>query len=41
MHFSLTIGKKEFGDKVDVPLFSEAHRLGRSRNLKLLEQLPM
>lgn len=36
---ALTVGKKEFGDEVDVPLFSTTHRLTRTWNLKLLVQL--
>lgn len=36
---ALTVGKKEFGDEVDVPLFSTTHRLTRTWNLKLFVQL--
>lgn len=36
---ALTAGKKEFGDEVNVPLFSTAQILSRSLNLKPLVQL--
>lgn len=35
-HLVLTTGKKEFGNKVNIPLFPTAHRLSRTWNLKLL-----